>query len=320
MAFEPSTLQEAILHFARPENCHQYVVSRRWPNGVTCPICGGRELTYLSNAARWQCKGKHEKKQFSLKTGTIFEDSPLSLSKWLPAMWLLANCKNGISSYEIHRDVKVTQKTAWFMMHRIRLAMQAGSLEKKMCGTIEADETFIGGKAINMHLDKRTRLKMEGNLSSGSKGKAIVLGLLDRETRQARIKVMPSTRMYHLRGEISRNVEKGSQVYTDALHSYRGLPVDGFTHDFVDHAVEYVKDAVVHTNGLENFWSLFKRTLKGTYVSVEPFHLQGYADEQAFRYNNRKTVDGDRFHMAVKGVTGRRITYKELTGKDTKKA
>jgi transposase-like protein len=124
---------------------------------------------------------------------------------------------------------------------------------------------------------------------------------------------MGSTRMYHLRGEISKNVEKGSQLYTDALHSYRGLPVDGFMHDFVDHAVEYVKDSVVHTNGLENFWSLFKRTLKGTYVSVEPFHLQGYADEQAFRFNNRKTDDSDRLKMAVDGVTGKRITYKELT-------
>jgi hypothetical protein len=178
MAYEASTLQEAIIHFSDPENCHEYVVSRRWPNGVICPRCGGRDVSYLANQARWQCKLKHPKRQFSLKTGTIFEDSPLSLSKWLPAMWLLANCKNGISSYEIHRDLEVTQKTAWFMLHRIRLAMQAGSLEKKMCGEIEADETFIGGKAANMHLDKRTRLKMEGNLAHGPKGKAIVLACL----------------------------------------------------------------------------------------------------------------------------------------------
>ena len=307
-AYEPRTLQEAIVYFAEPKNCLAYLVEKRWPLGVVCPTCGSMKVGFLANQSRWQCATKHPKRQFSIKTGTIFEDSPISLDKWLTASWLVTNCKNGISSWEIHRAVKVTQKTAWFMLHRIRLAMQDKPITK-LSGTVEADETFIGGKAFNMHKSKLAKLKAEGrSLKAGGAGKAIVMGLLERHG-EARVKVTPHARAFQVRTNLIENVEKGTKIYTDALRSYRNIDVDGFEHDFIDHTEEYVRGAV-HTNGLENFWSLFKRSLKGTYVSVEPFHLQAYADEQAFRFNNRKPLnDGERFGKVIKQIVGKRLTY-----------
>ena len=313
MGNEPTTLQEAILYFADPQNCVSYIVARRWPDGVTCPTCGSDKILFLANQRRWECKGKHPRRQFSVKVGTIFEDSPIPLDKWLTAMWLLASCKNGISSYEVSRDLKVSQKSAWHMMHRIRLAFQDGSLVK-FSGEVEADETYVGGKAEFMHMDKRTRKLAEGTLGRGGYGKAIVFGLLDRKTKKARVKVIKTPKKGVVRGAIAEQVETGSAIYTDALKSYRGLTLDGFTHDFIDHAEAYARGAV-HTNGLENFWSLMKRSLKGTYVSVEPFHLQAYADEQAFRFNNRKMTDAERFDIAVRGIVGKRIMFDELIGK-----
>lgn len=314
MATEPTTLQEAVIYFSDPTNCREYMVPRRWSDGVTCPRCGSKNVTLQLKYNRWQCAVHHDKRQFTLKTGTVMEDSPIGLDKWLVAMWLVASNRNGISSYELHRALKITQKTAWFLLHRVRLAMQDDCAEK-LAGTIEADESYFGGKAINMHLDKKTRLKMEGHVRAGTDGKAIVMGLLERHGGKARVKVMPNVRAYHVRTNVIENVEKGSTVYTDSLRSYRNLPVDGFIHDFVDHSEEYVKGQV-HTNGLENFWSLFKRTIKGTYVSIEPFHLQAYADEQVFRYNNRLPMsDADRFSYLVRKIVNKRLTYAELTGK-----
>src|SRR5437899_528676 len=284
----PETLQMVILHFQDPDNALQFVVRMRWPEGVVCPRCTCMRVSFISTRRTWECKGC--KKQFSVKLGTIFEDSPIGLDKWLTAMWLLASCKNGISSYEVARGLGVTQKTAWFMLHRIRLSMQNGSIEKKLCGVVEADETFVGGKAKNMHLDKHARLIFEGKLGKGPTGKAIVMGLLERHG-EARVKVVSTRRKKHVQEEVRKNVEPGSSVYTDALKSYDGL--EEYVHEFIDHTEAYVRGNI-HTNGLENIWSLFKRALKGTYVSVEPFHLQAYADEQAFRYNNRKCDDIDR--------------------------
>jgi len=314
MASEPKTLQEAILFYADPDNCLQTMVARRWPNGVTCPTCGSTDVRFLANQKRWECKAKHAKKQFSAKVGTIFEDSPIGLDKWLTATWMISNCKNGVSSWEMHRTLGVTQKTAWFMLHRIRLGMQ-NTPTKKLAGTVEADESFFGGKAANMHLDKLTRYRMGKRRIGGTEGKVAVMGLLERHG-EARVQVLPNTRAYHIRTNIIEHVEKGSTVYSDALRSYRNLPVDGFTHEFIDHAEAYARGAV-HTNGLENFWSLMKRAIKGTYVSVEPFHLQAYADEQAFRFNNRKEMgDADRFNKVLTQIVGKRLTYAELTGKD----
>jgi transposase-like protein len=308
----PNTLQEAILYFSKPENCLEYLVVRRWPNGVVCPTCGREDVSFLEKQQKWQCKSAHTQRQFSAKVGTIFEDSPLGLDKWLMAVWMITACKNGVSSYEIHRAIGVTQKTAWFMLQRIRLAMQTGSFAKKMGGEgghVEADETFIGGKARNMHIATRKR-RITG---TGGKDKTAVMGIIERGG-EVRAMVVTDRRRTTLQAAVKNHVEAGSALYTDALLSYAGLESD-YAHQVINHAVKYV-DGLIHTNGIENFWSLLKRSLSGTYVSVEPFHLFRYLDEQSFRFNNRKDMnDGDRFSKVISQVKDKRVTYKELIGK-----
>jgi len=287
------------------------MVELRWPDGkVKCPRCGSEHVLWIAKERVWKCYGKHDHAKFSLKTGTIFEDSPIALEKWLPAAWLIINCKNGISSYELARDLKVTQKSAWFMLHRTRLAMQSGTFEK-LSGEVEADETFIGGKARNMHVAQRKR-RITG---TGTKDKTAVMGILERGGK-VRTVVVPNRRRSALQGEIRKHVEAGAALYTDALLSYNGLEGD-YAHQVVDHAVQYV-DGRVHTNGLENFWSLLKRSISGTCISVEPFHLFRYLDEQSFRYNERKSTDAERFVTAMKQIVGKRLTFDELTGKADK--
>jgi transposase-like protein len=308
MAPEPTTLQEAVIYFAEPQNCMTYLVARRWPNGVTCPTCGSSKVAFSAKHNRWQCGSHHARRQFTLKTGTIFEDSPLGLDKWLPAVWMLCNCKNGMSSWELHRAIRVTQKTAWFMLHRIRLALQ-GKEGGMLGGEVEVDETFIGGKARNMHKAKRAE-KITG---TGGKDKTIVMGMLERGG-EVRAMVVDNRRKKEVQKQIRQRVEAGAAIFTDELLSYEGLDSD-YEHAVINHAIEYV-NGNVHTNGMENFWSLLKRGLHGTYVSVEPFHLFRYIDEQAFRFNFRKDMtDSDRFHLAVSHIVGKRLTYAELTGK-----
>jgi transposase-like protein len=309
---EPTTLQEAIVYFSDPVRCREWIVPRRWPDGVTCPRCGSAKVSFLEKYNRWQCGARHASRQFTVKTGTIFEDSPVGLDKWLMAMWQVVNDKNGISSYEVHRAIGVSQKTAWFLDHRIRHALTTGSIDK-LSGEIEADETFVGGLARNMHADKKAR-KITG---TGGKDKTIVMGILERGGK-VRASVVPTRRKAHVQAEIRKHVQAGSALYTDALKSYDGL--NEFEHGVVDHAVQYV-DGKIHTNGMENFWSLLKRGLKGTYVSVEPFHLFRYLDEQVYRYNHRKDDSGaplndfDRFDIAVRQIVGKRLTWNHLTGK-----
>jgi len=306
------TLQDAIVYFSNPANCREYVVARRWPNGVECPRCGSKNVTFLGKYNRWQCSARHDSRQFTAKTGTIFEDSPLGLDKWLMAMWQVVNCKNGVSSYEVHRAIGVTQKTAWFMDHRIRHALTMGTINK-LSGQIEADETFIGGKSRNMHADRRAK-KITG---TGGKDKTAVMGILERGGKIV-TKVVPNRKKKALQSELREHVLAGSAIFTDALKSYEGL--DEYQHEVIDHAVAYV-NGECHTNGCENFWSLLKRTLGGTYVSVEPFHLFRYLDEQAFRYNNRKGMnDGQRFSIAVKQIVGKRLTWDQPTGKQAEAA
>ena len=307
----PSDLRNAIVYFNDVEHCREFMVELRWPDGkVKCPRCGSEHVLWIAKERVWKCYGKHDHAKFSLKTGTIFEDSPIALEKWLPAAWLIINCKNGISSYELARDLKVTQKSAWFMLHRTRLAMQSGTFEKRS-GEVEADETFIGGKARNMHVAQRKR-RITG---TGTKDKTAVMGILERGGK-VRTVVVPNRRRSALQGEIRKHVEAGAALYTDALLSYNGLEGD-YAHQVVDHAVQYV-DGRVHTNGLENFWSLLKRSISGTCISVEPFHLFRYLDEQSFRYNERKSTDAERFVTAMKQIVGKRLTFDELTGKADK--
>src|SRR6266536_2059793 len=314
---EPKTLQAAILYFSDPKNCREYLVARRWPIGVECPRCGSKNVLLLEKYNRWHCREKHDAPQFTLKTGTIMEESPVPVDKWLTAMWQIVNCKNGISSYEIAKAIGVTQKSAWFMDHRIRMALSSGSLMKLGGGSgeVEADETFIGGKARNMHVSKRQR-RITG---TGGKDKTSVMGILERGG-EIRTLVVGSRRKNVLQAEVKKHVEAGAALYTDALLSYDGLDSD-YAHQVIDHATQYV-DGRVHTNGLENFWSLLKRGLNGTYVSVEPFHLFRYLDEQVFRYVHRGSrehpvSDADRFSLALSQIVGKRLTYTELTGKES---
>lgn len=309
MKNEPKSLQEAIIYFSDIDNCIEYLADKRWHGCVTCPICGSDRVSAFNvKRCTWQCSTHHPKREFSVKVGTIFEDSPISLDKWLTAIWMLANCKNGISSYEIARDLNVTQKTAWFMLHRIRLALQDDG-HGKLGGEVEVDETFIGGKARNMHLKERER-RITG---TGGKDKAVVFGALERGGK-VKATVVNDRKKKVLHAHVKAHVEAGAALYSDALKSYDGLTQD-YAHQVIDHAEKYV-DGKVHTNGLENFWSLLKRGIAGTYVSVEPFHLFRYLDEQVFRYNNRKGLnDSDRFHFAISQIIGKRLTFASLTGK-----
>lgn len=315
MAPEPKTLQQAILYFADTANCREYLVARRWPNGVECPRCGSKNVKFSEKHNRWQCNVHHDRRQFTLKTGTIFEESPIGLDKWLLTMWQVVNCKNGVSSYEIARAIKVTQKSAWFMLHRLRDVMQDPQSGGKLGGEVEVDETFIGGKARNMHKDVKAR-KIRG---TGPEGKAIVAAVLERGGK-VRARVVDKRKKATLQALVRDNVNPGSSLYSDALKSYEGLE-ETYEHQVIDHAEEYVRGNV-HTNGMENFWSLLKRGLKGTYVSVEPYHLFRYVDEQAFRFNNRKDAEGEpvtdaeRFSLAVSRITGKRLTWNQVTGKE----
>jgi transposase-like protein len=308
----PTTLLEAVSYFADEEVALAFVANLRWPAGEqTCPNCGSVAAHYFLKSRRvWKCKDC--RKTFSIKVGTIFEDSPIGLSKWLPAMWMLANCKNGISSYELARALGVTQKTGWFMLHRLRLAMQTGSFDK-MDGIVEADETYVGGRAKFMHKSKRARIIQH---KTGMSGKAIVMGLLERHGpdghSRVRVKVVKTSKKSDVQGTVRENVAPGAALFTDAHGSYTKLSAE-YAHDFVDHAREYVRGNV-HTNGMENFWSLLKRSIKGTYVSVEPFHLFRYLDEQTFRFNMRKDTDLGRFVTTLATVISKRLTYAELTG------
>lgn len=319
MEREPKTLQQTIAYFSDPDNCLNFLVARRFPDGVLCPRCGSKEVRFLATRRIWECKVKHTKRQFSVKVNTIFEESPIGLDKWLMAIWMIANCKNGVSSYEIHRAIGVTQKSAWFMLHRIRVAMRVGHFHKLGDGPeggneVEVDESFIGGKMRNMHADRRARFQAEKGAA-----KTAVIGLLDRQRHEIRAKVVPNVERETLQNEVLRQVKYGSKVYSDNAVAYDKLRYK-YVHDVVNHAERYV-DGRVHTNGLENFWSLLKRNLAGTYVAVEPFHLDRYLDEQIFRYNNRGNKqqpmdDAARFDLAVRNIVGKRLTYKELTGKE----
>jgi transposase-like protein len=322
---EPKTLQEAIIYFADANRCIDYLALRRWPDGVpVCPVCGRKDAKFLGNQHKWQCKSVHHHRQFSVKVGTIFEDSPIPLQKWMPAVWVIVNCKNGVSSYELHRALGVTQKTAWFMLHRIRLGMQLVNKDKigGSGSAVEADETFVGGSVKNMHKGRRLRLNQARSemIHSGDRypNKTVVMGLLDREQRKVRAAVVPNIKRQTLQGVILKEVNHGTNVYTDQSTAYEGLAAK-YAHQFVNHLEGYV-GGQVHTNGLENFWSLLKRSLNGTYVAVEPFHLFRYVDEQVFRYNNRATKDNpmsdaDRFSLALSQIAGKRLTFAEVTGK-----
>lgn len=319
---QPKTLQDAMRHFTDEQVCIDTVAKMRWPDGPVCPSCEHKEHYYLKTQKRWKCKECG--KQFSVKLGTIFEDSPISLDKWLIALWMLVNCRNGVSSYEISRDLGITQKSAWFVLQRLRLALRTGSVTKLggYGSEVESDETFVGGKAKNMSASRRAMFKTARDSSMDDAGivnKTAVWGVLDRQQRKVRATVVKKVNREALQTAVLDQVAHGSRIFTDEAKVYRSLP-KGYIHEFVNHMERYV-DGRVHTNGMENFWSLLKRGLNGTYVAVEPFHLFRYLDEQMFRYNNRKDEkrrplkDADRFNLALSQIAGKRLTFAEVTGK-----
>jgi hypothetical protein len=316
---QPKTLQEAVVFYSDPNNALAYMTLLRWPDGVVvCPTCGRNDVVFLHNQRKWQCKSVHPKRQFSAKVGTIFEDSPIALEKWLVVVWMLSNCRNGVSSYEVARAIGVTQKSAWFMLHRIRLGLQDKQSGGKLGGgpnnKVEVDETFIGGKARNMHKSRRTRMADIGKYNA----KTAVFGMLERGGK-VKAQVVGERRGKQLRRIVEENVVPGTWIMSDEFPGYVGLN-EKFFHMVINHLQGYVSGNV-HTQGIENFWSLLKRGLGGTYVAVEPFHLFRYVDEQAFRFNNRKDADGnllndaDRFNIAMSQVIGKRLTFAEVTGK-----
>ncbi len=317
MENQVKTLSDAIRYFADEQVCINTVAAMRWPDGVQCPAClmPDARQHWLKTQRRWQCRDCG--KQYSVKVNTIFEDSPIKLDKWLTVMWMLANCKNGVSSYEIHRSIGVTQKSAWFMLQRIRLAMKNKSVLKLgyQGGPVEMDETFVGGKLKNMHKSRKPKGTGFSGIAGGAMAKTIVVGMLERKGRVQTEIVIDRTHNV-LRGLVNKHIHPGATLMTDEWGGYKGIDL---THEIINHAAEYV-NGQIHTQGIENFWSLFKRALNGTYISVEPFHLDRYADEQAFRYNNRATkdnplTDADRFALALSQISGKRLTYAELTGK-----
>ena len=300
----PETLVEAIRCFADEAVCRDFMAELRWPNGVVCPRCEAKTVGFISTRSLWRCKVC--KYEFTVKKGTIFEDSPIPLSKWLPALWMYSAFKKGISSHQLARNLGVTQKTAWFMSHRIRLAMEVGNFDRPLSGEVEADETFVGGKAKFQHESKRK------HIGTGDMGKGAVMGLLERHG-EVRARVMPSRRKHTVQNEVRASVAPGSKVYTDTLKSYDGLEAE-YVHEVIDHAEGYVRERV-HTNGLENFWSLFKRMIYGTNHSVEPEHLDRHLDEATYRFNTRETSDTTRFVASAARVIGKRIAYRQLITK-----
>src|SRR5229473_3220921 len=319
---EPKTLQEAVVYFSDPDRAFEFAKKLRWPDGnIVCPRCDAAKNSFIKTRKLWFCYAC--KRQFTIKVKTIMEDSPITLDKWMTAFWLLANAKNGISSHELGRALGVTQTTAWFMLQRVREVMKKHAFDTSKIGgegsEVEADETFVGGKVKNMHRSRRVRFATEEGYAGGATGKTIVQGILDRNLRQVRATVVPNVTRETLQNEILKNVKYGSKVYTDNAVAYDHGMNWRFVHDIVNKTETYIRGQV-HVNGMENFWSLLKRSLRGTYVAVEPFHLSRYVDEQVFRYNHRKDgdrklTDADRFTAVMSEVLNRRLTYADLTGK-----
>ncbi len=311
MKNEPKTLLEIVRHFSDEKTCVEFIAQLKWVDGKPyCPKCGSDNCIGLSTRPIYKCREKGCKKQFSVKVGTIFENSPIPLTKWIPALWMIMNSKNGVSSCEIARSLGITQKSAWHLLHRCRKVLSTGTFQK-LSGEVECDETYMGGKEKFKH---RRHIPSSFWVNKGVKGKTPVMGMLE-IGGEVRAQVIKSAGEKSLEPVVLQNIEEGSTLLTDGHPAYRTIAGrNTYQHGFVDHTTnEYVRGNV-HTNGIENFWSCFKRTVKGTYIQIAPFHIDRYLDEQAFRYNTRKVTDKVRFEQGMSGIINRKLTYAELTG------
>ena len=284
--------QAAIEHFT----------AIRWKNGAFCPYCNGTRVYHFSDGKNHKCGDC--RKRFSIKVGTIFADTKIPLRKWMIAIWMITSYKKGVASTQLARDLKVTQKTAWFMLHRLRHAIRTQSFNRPLGGDIEADETFIGGKAKNKHASKRVKG------TQGGKGKAVVFGMLERGG-ELRTTEMPNLKARNVQGEIAKNVKPGANIMTDEHVSFVGLE-GPYSHFTVNHSAgEYVKQYFNHTNGIEGVWALFKRQIIGTHHWLSPKHLSRYLGEMTWRYNLRNIEEGQRLNALLAQTAGR-LTYKAL--------
>ena len=306
----PETMIEAVRQFADAEKAHDFGVQMRWPTGVACPLeCGSVKVSYMPKRRRWYCNDC--KGQFTAKVGTIFEDSPIGFDKWLPAIWLISSNRNGISSYEIARALKVTQKTAWFMMHRIRTALESDDTTP-LTGTVEADEAYIGGSWEKMNRKRRARVEATGKTARASK--AAVFGMVQRGGK-VRAFAVDDTQHRTLLPKLRASIHHDATLYTDKSSLYTHANEFFLHHSAVDHHLEEWVRGNVHTNNIECFWAVLKRTIGGTYIHVNPRHLDRYLAEQVFRFDERENQDGPRFVKATKRADGRRLTYRGLTAK-----
>lgn len=309
----PQSLLEAINYFSDDAKCVAFLERFLWEDGKPhCPKCGSDNVSKLNFRPAYRCRENGCKKSFSLKSVSIMNHSPLPITKWVPAIWFVINHKNGVSSCEVARALKITQKAAWHLCHRIRKVVSNGSFTK-MTGVIEVDETFIGGKEKFKHGMKDKSLAQWKKAQQKHGGKTVVMGMVERGG-EFRGKVVDSTRRVSLEPEVRANVAEGSTIYTDSLKSYQRLN-DVYNHGWVDHSNNQYVKGEAHTNTMENFWSCFKRSIKGTYIQIASFHTDRYLDEQSFRYNYRKLNDAQRFEIAVGKIFGKKLPYSVLTGK-----
>jgi transposase-like protein len=297
----PQTLLEAVRHFSDPEAAWHFVKEMRWPGGAICPFCGHDKSSFCEPRKRWQCKSC--RKQYTVKTGTIFHGSPLGLDVWLSGMWLITNARNGISSYELSRSLGISQPCAWFLAHRVRSMMETGTF-LRLSGTVEVDETWVGGKPAAMHANRRTEMRRRGF------PKVCVMGLKERGG-QVRLRVIQNTKAETLQPAIRRFVKKGEMLYTDNARAYQGIEKD-FDHHTVNHFAGQYVTGDVSCNSIDNVWSVMKRAYHGSHIHYSHQHAHRYVAETEFKMNHREYKDGARFAIAVSQVSGKRLTYREL--------
>lgn len=299
MIKEFASLYDMMEAFPDEQSCIDHLRSIRWKDGEFCPYCGHDTVYRFSDHRTYKCRQCRQR--FSIKVGTIFEDTKIPLRKWFMAIWLITSHKKGIASTTLAKDLKITQKSAWFVLHRLRHAAQTRSFNRPLAGVIEADETYVGGKAKNKHARNRKG-------GQGGVGKAVVLGVLE---RQGDLRTRHVTSIREAKNEITANVFPGSTVVTDEHQTYRGLGAL-YDHHSVSHASgEYVREMFIHTNGIEGVWSQFKRQIYGIHHWVSDKHLSRYLEEMTWRYNRRDSGEGQRMNQLLGNVAGR-LTYKAL--------